>query len=140
MNTKGKYVATLCAFSLYVENWNEGEGKCISAWEENITPSGTIIGVLRNVPYIKYDICFNKSDNDQPELKFINDPNYENDYNRFSANVIVQVYNDSICKPTEQELIQFKNGEINLYSLHVTLKIQKIYDLDISDIPICCIN
>ena len=41
-----KFIATSCKFSLHEDDWFEGEGKLISAWNEELGKADTIVELL----------------------------------------------------------------------------------------------
>ena len=132
-----KFIATSCEFMLHEDDWFEGEGKLISAWNEDLGKADTIVELLGRVQYL--DKCYGKCERIQDQ--FENDPCYEDETNRFDADLTVDIEDDAhydggfrIIKPTEEKWKKFRKGEVKLYSLHICVHIVKIADLDIDDV------
>lgn len=127
-----KYFATTCEFMLHEDDWNEGEGKLISRWDEAdcMESADTIEGVLEQVNYLNRDAFGKKPINEV----FENDPCQDKEYGRFDADLMVDVDGENIIKPTEEKYKQFERGEVKLYALHITVYIHKQTDLDEGDV------
>ena len=129
-----KFIAINCEFMLHEDDWFEGEGKLISAWNEDLGKADTIVELLERVQYL--DKCYGKCERIQDQF-----PCYEDEPNRFDADLTVDIEDDAhydggfrIIKPTEEKWKKFQKGEVKLYSLHICVHIAKIADLDIDDI------
>ena len=132
-----KFIATSCEFMLHEDDWFEGEGKLISSWNEDLGKADTIVELLERVQYL--DKHYGKCERIQDQ--FENDPCYEDEKNRFDADLTVDIEDDAhygggfrIIKPTEDKWKQFERGEVKLYSLHVVVHVQKLADLDADDV------
>lgn len=132
-----KFIATSCELSLHEDDWLEGEGKLISAWNEDLGKANTIVELLERVPYLAmgYGRCERIQD------QFENDPCNADEKSRFDADLTVDIEDDGhhnggfvIIKPTEEKWKKFRKGEVKLCSLHICVHIAKITDLDIDDI------
>ena len=129
-----KFIATSCEFMLHEDDWFEGEGKLISAWNEDLGKANTIVELLERVQYL--DKCYGRCERIQDEFAC-----YDNELNRFDADLMVDIEYDAhydggfrIIKPTEEKWKKFQKGEVKLYSLHICVYIVKIADLDIDDV------
>ena len=127
-----KFIATSCEFRLHEDDWFEGEGKLISAWDEDLGQADTIAELLQKISYL--DKNFMKIECIQDEFAC-----YDNELNRFDADLMVDIEDDGhdgvrIIKPTEEKWKQFENGKVKLYSLHICVHIMKIAELDIDDV------
>ena len=130
-----KFKATSCEFTLHEDDWIDGEGCLISNWYEDIDEADTIVELLQKIPYL--DKSFKKIERIQDE--FEHDPCYDNEPNRFDADLTVDIEDDGhdavrIIKPTEEKLKQFEKAEVKLYALHICVHVQKVCDLDIDDV------
>lgn len=132
-----KFKATACEFTLHEDDWNEGEGKFISHWTEDIGEADTIVELLQKIPYL--DKNFKKIERIQDE--FEHDSCYDNEPNRFDGDLLVDLdtrrLNEddvTIIKPTEEKWKQFEKSEVKLYALHICVHVQKVCDLDIDDV------
>lgn len=132
-----KFIATSCEFRLYEDDWFEGEDKLIGAWNEDLGKADTIVELLERVQYL--DKCYGKCERIQDQ--FEHDPCYEDETNRFDADLTVDIENDAhhdgsfrIIKPTEEKWKKFQKGEVKLYSLHICVHIVKIVELEIDDV------
>ena len=132
-----KFIAASCEFSLHEDDWFEGEGKLISAWNEDLGKADTIVELLGRVQYL--DKCYGRCERIQDQ--FENNLCYEDKLNRFDADLTVDIEDDAhydggfrIIKLTEEKWKKFKKGEVKLYSLHICMHIVKIVDLDIDDV------
>ena len=129
-----KFIATSCEFMLHEDDWFEGEGKLISAWNEDLGKADTIVELLGRVQYL--DKCYGRCERIQDQF-----PCYVDEPNRFDADLTVDIEDDAhydggfrIIKPTEEKWKKFQKGEVKLYSLHICVHIVKIVDLDIDDV------
>ena len=129
-----KFIATSCEFRLHEDDWFEGEGKLISAWNEDLGKADTIVELLGHVQYL--DKCYGKREHIQDQF-----PCYEDEPNRFDADLTVDIEDSAhydggfrIIKPSEEKWKKFQKGEVKLYSLHICVHIVKIADLDIDDV------
>ena len=129
-----KFIATSCEFTLHEDDWLEGEGKLISAWNEELGKAGTIVELLERVPYL--DKCYGRCERIQDQFAC-----YEDEKSKFDADLTVDIEDDChhdggfrIIKPTEEKWKKFQKGEVKLYSLHICVHIAKIADLDIDDV------
>ena len=132
-----KFIATSCKFSLHEDDWFEGEGKLISAWDEDLGEADAIAELLGRVQYL--DKCYGKCERIQDQ--FENDPCYEDETSRFDADLTVDIEDDAhydggfrIIKPTEEKWDEFQKGKAKLYALHVCVRIVKTSSLDIDDV------
>lgn len=127
-----KYFATSCEFTLHEADWNEGEGKFISRWDEVdcMESAESIEDVLEQVNYLDCDMSGEMSLNEV----FENDPCQDKDYGRFDADLLVDINGETITKPTEEKSKQFERGEVKLYALHIRVHINKQADLAEDDI------
>ena len=129
-----KFIATNCEFRLHEDDWFEGEGKLISAWNEELGKADTIVELLERVQYL--DKCYGKCERIQDQF-----PCYVDEPNRFDSDLTVDIEDDAhydggfrIIKPTEEKWKKFQKGEVKLYSLHICVHIAKIANLDIDDV------
>ena len=129
-----KFIATSCEFRLHEDDWFEGEGKLISAWNEDLGKADTIVELLERVQYL--DKCYGRCERIQDQFAC-----YEDELNRFDADLTVDIEDDAhydggfrIIKPTEEKWKKFRKGEVKLYSLHICVHIAKIADLGIDDV------
>ena len=129
-----KFIATNCEFRLHEDDWFEGEGKLISAWNEELGKADTIVELLERVQYL--DKHYGKCERIQDQFAC-----YEDELNRFDADLTVDIEDDAhhnggfrIIKPTEEKWKKFQKGEVKLYSLHICVHIVKIANLDIDDV------
>ena len=129
-----KFIATNCEFMLHEDDWFEGEGKLISAWNEELGKADTIVELLERVQYL--DKHYGKCERIQDQFAC-----YEDELNRFDADLTVDIEDDAhhnggfrIIKPTEEKWKKFQKGEVKLYSLHICVHIVKIANLDIDDV------
>ena len=129
-----KFIATNCEFMLHEDDWFEGEGKLISAWNEDLGKADTIVELLERVQYL--DKHYGKCERIQDQFAC-----YEDELNRFDADLTVDIEDDAhydggfrIIKPTEEKWKKFQKGEVKLYSLHICVHIVKIANLDIDDV------
>ena len=132
-----KFIATSCEFSLYEDDWFEGEGKLISAWDEDLGKADTIVELLERVQYL--DKCYGRCERIQDQFEY--DPCYKDEPNSFDADLTVDIENDAhydggfrIIKPTEEKWKKFQKGEVKLYSLHIYVHIVKNVELEIDDV------
>lgn len=120
-----------CEFRIHADTWNNGEGDLVSTWNEQIS-GDTIDQLLNDVVYLN---CNHMSyDNDIMKL-FECDPCHEGDFSRFDASLTVNYHNEQMCKPTNDEVEQWKAGKIDLYTMYISLHVQKVCDLDETDVP-----
>lgn len=130
-----KFKATNCEFTLHEDDWNTGEGALINNWTEDIGEADTIVKLLQKIPYL--DKNFKKIERVQD--KFEHDPCYDNEPNRFDADLMVDINPnehrwDEIIKPTNERYRLFAEGKIKLYALHICVHVQKVCDLDVDDV------
>lgn len=128
MDLKRKFVVKNCEFILHEDNWNDGEGKLMSAWNENVpAEADTIEELLKNIPHLEAN--FEPVD---ARKEFICDPCCENDFSRFEAMLTVDVDNgtEQIVKPTEEKWKLFTEGKVNLFTLQITVRVVQIEKLD----------
>ena len=129
-----KFIATNCEFMLHEDDWFEGEGKLIGAWNEDLGKADTIVELLERVQYL--DKHYGKCERIQDQFAC-----YEDELNRFDADLTVDIEDSAhydggfrIIKPTEEKWKKFQKGKAKLYALHVCVHIVKIANLDIDDV------
>jgi len=127
-----KYFATTCEFTLHEDDWNEGEGKLLSVWDEAdcIKASDTIKGVLEQVNYLDDDY-----EGKRPVAEvFENDPCEDKEHSLFEADLLVDHDGEHIIRPSAEKYKQFECGVVKLYALHITVVIKKQSELDEDDV------
>lgn len=104
--------------SIYEDSYTEGEGKIVNEWYNNATISAdTVQGAIRKY----YD----------SELNMDYVPEYtEVEENRLFDSRLVDENN---CKPTESELLEWKNGNLALYSENITLYVDVLSPVDLEN-------
>lgn len=133
------YRATSCEFRLVEDDWNEGESfEPVSVWNEDVNlkrgaRAESVKQILANVPYL----WCNAGTSDPAKL-FINDPCDEGDFSRFDADLQVVINGNDIDKPSPRQLEAWKKGAGKMHSLHITLYVRKLTDLDASDVRGVC--
>lgn len=141
--SKPVYIITSCEFTLHEDSWEHGELKLLSCWNEKVHgKASTVEAILNEVPYLEMNLhCF--PDNVQPVPKiaaFVNDPCETGDIGRFDACITVKELNGEILKPTAEDEKMWKAGVITLCTLQIIVTVQKLVDINKSDIPACCVN
>jgi len=131
-----KFIATSVHFSLYTDDWNEGESiDPVQSWYETeaIDPADSIEELLKQVPHL--DAGYHSQSLNE---MFDNDPCKYNDFGRFDADLCVNAKHDNgeyyVMKPTDEQMCKFQKAEIQLYALHISVQIEKIDCLTADDI------
>lgn len=130
-----KFKSTNCEFMLHEDDWSEGEGKLVRNWTEELGEADSIIELLQKIPYL--DKNFKKIERIQDE--FEHDPCYDNETNRFDADLMVDIEDDGhdgvrIIKPTDEKYKLFTEGKVKLYALHILVHVKKECDIDVQDL------
>lgn len=127
--TKPKYIKLTTEFTLIEDDWNRGELKVISRWDEDDDRQfDSIEELLKSVDYLDRDGLGGP-------IEFENDPASEGDASRFDASITVDIEkeHDSIVKPTVEKLADWKAGKCLLYTLQIFVRAAKLLPLEETD-------